>query len=94
MIALFATLVLVSDPGPLSAAKPVVPLIASPPTLPQAKLSDHLGRCQGFTLLTANEGRANLSRLGNLPDANMEVAVNRTVGCRALPLVVRYNVSH
>ena len=41
-------------------------------------------------LLYRDDGKAKLSELGDLPKANYEKAVLRTVGPCAVPLVVRY----
>ena len=41
-------------------------------------------------LLYRDDGKAKLSELGDLPKANHEKAVMRTVGPCAVPLVVRY----
>ncbi len=51
--------------------------------------------CSGGIAKVKDAGHARLTRLGDLPDAHMEIAVNRTGadGCPA-PLIVRYNVSH
>jgi hypothetical protein len=80
MIILFTALTLVMAPAPAS---------------PQLLTADSFrnSACPAQITKVSAGNRVGFQKLGNLPDAHMEIAVNRTVsGCPA-PMIVRYNVS-
>lgn len=85
MIVLFATLTLAAP---------------SPPSLGELLFggAGQLGRCDsGVTKVEGGSAPAQFGRLGDLPDAHMELPVVRYLrqngACRAAPLIVRYKVS-
>ncbi len=70
--------------------------MAVPPPMNDSFFSSPEVVCNGgATKVASTSGAAGFSRLGKLPNADMEIAVNRTHsnGCPA-PMVVRYNVGH
>ncbi len=44
-------------------------------------------------MLIAHTGKAGFKRLGDLPDANLEIAVSRVQGGCVRPLIIAYRVS-
>jgi len=66
---------------------------ASPPMQVSTTLTPLRSDCATVPTKVGGDGKVRFSRLGDLPDAHSEIAVNRTVrGCPA-PMIVRYNVS-
>ena len=75
-------------------------LAVTPPSSPTLQVLDAglFAPCRtGVTRLTYDGKAAQFVRLGNLPDAHMELPVVRIVrqdhACRSAPLIVRYEVS-
>ena len=100
MVLFAAAILLIAAPAPpasIFAGKPLNPLLPAPLDFSSVNISlDKLSSCSDYlTKAKAGDQSAALHRLGDLPDANMEVAVNRisrASGC-AVPRVVRYGVS-
>jgi hypothetical protein len=86
-----------AQPASMFAGKPLNPLLSAPLDFSSVNISlDRLSSCSDYlTKAKAGDRSAALHRLGDLPDANREIAVNQispVSGC-AVPLIVRYGVS-
>lgn len=86
MLAILAAATLATTPSPTVRAAPDIPTI---PPLPEACLTGRY-EVSDPALLYRDDGKAKFSALSQLPKANHEKAVLRTIaGCSA-PMVVRY----
>jgi hypothetical protein len=72
----------------------IVSLTVTPAAFGHPFSSPQTAGCDSGLAKVKDAGNARFMRLGDLPDAHMEIAVNRigVDGCPA-PLIVRYNVS-
>ena len=78
MIGLALALAFATTPQPLQQVKAPLRPCPSPPLM---------------LMKTADAAKARFQRLGDLPDAHMEIAVNRLQGGCPAPMIVRYDVS-